>query len=136
MRMVKLLDNLFRWMTIIAVLYLYSCNEEKKYPDGLNKRLNPIDNKVEEFYCYNNQFNGLYIQYEDSGEIKAMGTYINNKREGLWDTLITDGKLSQIYYSGDTMQCILSINITSNTTGSGHLILPCSVLLAGSLKAR
>ena len=91
---------------IILLLGLSGCDNSKEYHNGLNRIYNK-GKLYKEIYVYNGLYNGVYIQYSDSPTVEKTGTYQNNRRNGLWDTIITGNKKSQIYYVNDTPAKIL-----------------------------
>lgn len=89
---------------------IYSCKTEIHYNNGIHESQNK--SRRDEFYIYNNKCNGVFIEYSQNKHINKIGTYIDGKRNGLWDTLISDRQAqSQLYYVDDTPQVLMAHKI-------------------------
>jgi hypothetical protein len=93
---------------LATVFALYSCRSKVTYHDGLNI-LPDRKGSYEEIYIYQGIRNGAYVVSSDTSSmisdtyhtIDKCGTYSQNMRNGLWDT-IYENKPAQIYYADDS----------------------------------
>lgn len=92
--------------TIIVLCVITDCKHKDEYHEGLNI-IHRHGKPYREVYVSDKVLNGIFIQFLDSPQIEKKGTYLNNMRNGLWDTMLTRNNLSQIYYVNDTPTIVL-----------------------------
>jgi hypothetical protein len=103
------MENRIQYCLLVFAFVVESCNQTVKegLHSGLNETKYPSGKIHQKFFVDRDQLDGVYIEYNNKNEIKRIGTYTDNRRNGLWDTILKDDHISQVYYVNDTPTAII-----------------------------